>query len=267
MHAKLIALAALVLLAGCQAATWQNPYAAIGPVTVPPPGQQTAAAGYYTPPPATPTISSTNSSTTVPIIEVPAASSRPSLGGTVRTEITPQPGAEAASPSFTTGSDNAAAEPPIRIVEAAPTAKLAPLKSNSSGTRTFPIREPATATGVVTATPTSNTPTRNTPASSRAAGVPAIKFNPTAPPAELSQLPRPPATVPAALPANAIPASPSPALQRTRAFGTGTPAGTHAPAAPPNRLSTAPGMLSDSDVRQATFIETTSDATGQWKSR
>jgi hypothetical protein len=101
------------------------------------------------------------------------------------------------------------------------------------------------------------------PTSSSAA--PAIQFNPSAAPAELSQLPRPPA----AAATNAIPASPSPALNRTRGFGTpATVPSAPSPLAPQNRLSTAPGMLPDPHVRPATFVEaTTAPARGEWKPR
>jgi hypothetical protein len=248
MHGRFIALAAAMglalALAGCQGATLQNPYAAIGPVTVPPPGMQTAAAGYYTPPPAMPT----NSATNVPVIDIPAGTARPSLVAPIRTEITAQPQAGSATPSFSTGGADSAAEPPIRIVEAAPASRPSPIKAASQPATTFPIREPTTP-GVVTAAP-------------------AVPFNPSSAPAKLSQLPRPPALAPV----NAVPAGGSPALQRTRGFGTGTqpaaPASsTPASSTPKNRLSTAPGFLSDPHVAPATFVETTTAAAGQWKTR
>ncbi len=245
MHKSLIGLAAMSLLAGCQAANWQNPYAAIGPATVPPPGMKEAAEGYYTPPPATPTIGVA----TTPAAAETAAAVRPSLAGAVRTEIGVSP--------RTTPSTSISTEPPIRIVEAEPAATPKPIKATSQPSSSFPIREPAPVTpGVVSTTPLSST---------SSSSVPAIKFNPSAAPAELSQLPRPPATGPA----NTIPASPSPALDRTRGFGApGTVPSIPATPAPKNRLSTAPGMLPDPYVRPATFVETTTvTATGEWKPR
>jgi hypothetical protein len=244
MHRKLIGLAAFAFLAGCQGENLQNTYAAIGPATVPPPGMKETAEGYYTPPPATPTIGGTTS----PAAET-AAAVRPSLAETVRTEIGATPRA-AASTSIST-------EPPIRIVEAEPAATPKPIQATSQPSSSIPIREPAAVTpGVVSATPLSST---------SSADAPAIKFNPSAASAELSQLPRPPATAPA----NAIPTSPSPALNRTRGFGApATVPSIPATPTPKNRLSTAPGMLRDPYVRPATFVETTTATeTGEWKSR
>ena len=235
-------LAASLLAAGCQNPAWQNPYAAIGPVTVPPPGLQAAGVG---------------GGAEIPTIEVPAA--RPSVGGPIRSEISAVPRdatsgtSGTAEPSFNTRDSG---EPPIRIVEAAPTGKLSAAPAGSRPAAK-PLREPPPPT-VVAATPAGRTAT---------SGVPAVKFNPSAAPLEMSQLPRPPATVPAAT----TPPTGQPTLNRTRGYipaqapVNSAPANA-APAAPRNRLS-APSLLRDPAVSPATFIETTTAANGQWKAR
>lgn len=235
MHRKLIGLAAVLLLAGCQGASWQNPYAAIGPARVPPPGMKEATEGYYTPPPATPTLSATS----VPVVEVPAANERPSLSSSVRTTIATPVGSASSSSSFATSGSGVNTEPPIRIVEAAPAANPAARAVSAIPAAAAPIREPKATPGVVTANP-----------SSIPSSVPTVKFNPSTAPAELSRLPAPPA----ATPAGVIPASPAPV--------------TPVPAPPKNRVSAAPGMLPDPYVRPATFVETSAaSATEGWKSR
>ncbi|MEX2176741.1 MAG: hypothetical protein WD872_20410 [Pirellulaceae bacterium] len=207
MNRALFVLAA-ALFAGCQNGGWNNPYAAIGPATIPPPGMPAATAGgYYQPPPVT--------------------------------GIAP-----AASPAATSNS-NASGEGPIRIVEAGPAA------------RSISRSSPAT----IAATPASRS-------TSQAVGAtPAVRFNPASAPREMSQLPRV---------SPAIPATPSPALQRTRGFGEGAPPNLAPPAAiPKNRFSAAPPSIRrDTAVvpagytqATATFVETTTAATGTWKSR
>jgi hypothetical protein len=125
MNRALLALAATLLLAGCQHPAWQNPYAMIGPATVPPPSATTSAEGYY------------------PAGSNPESSTRTARNDTIRSEISDStiPKSEAATPSF-----SASGEPPIRIVEATPAAKpkanVAPVKAAAPA----PLREPATTT-------------------------------------------------------------------------------------------------------------------------
>ena len=114
---------ALLLLAGCQNPAWQNPYAMIGPATVPPPGAQGSAGTYYASAPDA------------------AKTKEKSPGGTIRSEIADgaKPPRAAATSSFpaTRPSD----EPPIRIVEAAPAAK--PQSTPVKTAVPAPIKEPS----------------------------------------------------------------------------------------------------------------------------
>ncbi len=222
MHRTFIyGLALVALAAGCQNPAWRNPYAMIGPATVPPPGAGAA-------------------SGTAAVDLSPARSGAstigPASGGAIRTEI-------AATPRAATSTTSSSGEAPIRIVEATP-ATTKPIGTKLASTA--PIVEPQSP-AVVTATPTS-----------RSTAAPAVKFNPSTAPAQMSQLPRPPATVPA---------STSPAINRTRGYIPAQPQTQPAPAAPRNRLSSAAAAERDSAVVPATFVETTTAANGQWKAR
>ena len=207
-------LAAPLLAAGCQNPAWQNPYAMIGPATVPPPAAGTA--------------------TAAPTVDLSHSKAAPAASGTIRSEIALTP-----SPAGASG------EEPIRIVEATPASKPAATRLGPSA----PITEPPPPT-VVAATPTSRISRSGTTA-------PAIKFNPSSAPAQMSQLPRPPATAPAGT---------SPGLNRTRGYIPAQPQSQPAPAAPRNRLSST-ATDRDAGVVPATFVETTTAASGQWKSR
>ena len=111
--------------AGCQHPAWQNPYAMIGPATVPPPTVQNEGAGYY------------------PAGESQSARGLPASAA-IRSEI---PAARSASsapaPSFP--SATAGSEPPIRIVEAAP-AKVRPTTTPVKASPA-PVREPTSPPG------------------------------------------------------------------------------------------------------------------------
>jgi hypothetical protein len=204
MNRLLILLAAALAAGGCQNPAWQNPYAMIGPATVPPPGVQSVV-------PNQPQAAGARGS----------ASSAAATGGAIRREITATPRAS------TPGS----IEEPIRIVEG-------PRSTKTSSTKTIPPI-------VVAATPTS----RSTAPRSPAGAAPAVKFN-------------------AAPPASGTPASSSPAIQRTRGYQPTQPTGQPATAPPKNRLSTpVPATHRDASVTPATFVETTTAASGQWKAR
>jgi len=251
MNRTLLCLAVLMPALGCQnpsqSPSWANPYAAFGPATVPAATMQTPPqAGYYQPPPATPTLSSAPSSTLPPIVTMPDASSKPTPGGTIRSEISTPAGAPAikASPSPATSSfstrSGGSGEAAIRIVEAAP--------KTSSGASSKPafsttVQEPK-APAVVAASPTSRsiaTPIKTIPA-------PGVQFNPSSP-------------------ATGSPAEAPPSLNRTRGYLSPPAANPATPAVPKNRVLSVPSIRRDTAVSPAAFVETTSDAAGQWKAR
>ena len=189
MNRAALGFVALALLTGCRS---QGPYALFGQTTIPPPNlTATAPTGYYPPPAGLPG----QPATVPPTIELPPASARPSLGSTPipQNDLAPAtlPAKPAPSPSFASR-DNFAAEEPIRIVEAAPSAATGKFSS------VLPFREPAP------------------PAVVRAA--PAATFNPSGSAADVSQLPRPGIHAPAT----------SPAIDRTRGFIPAQPATTPA---------------------------------------
>jgi hypothetical protein len=251
MHRTLLCLAALMLALGCQnpsqSPSWNNPYAAFGPATVPAATMQTPPQpGYYQPPPATPTLSSTSSTTLPPIVSVPDASSKSSLGGTIRSEISTPAGSQAikATPSPSTSSFStrfgSAGEEAIRIVEAAPKTSSGASSKPAFSTTVQESRAPA----VVAANPTSRstaTPIKTIPA-------PGVQFNPSSP-------------------TTGSPAEAPPSLNRTRGYLSPPSANPATPAAPKNQVLSVPSIRRDTSVSPATFVDTTSDAGGQWKAR
>jgi hypothetical protein len=118
---RILVCAIASLIAGCQHPAWQNPYAMIGPATVPPPAAASDSVDYY-----------------------PAAADRTganSAGGTIRSEISSVAPAtsDRSPPSFAAAASTA--EPPIRIVEATPAkpkTTTTPVKASPA-----PLREPS----------------------------------------------------------------------------------------------------------------------------
>jgi hypothetical protein len=113
---------AIAGIAGCQNPAWQNPYAMIGPATVPPPSAEGEAGGYY------------------PAAAEATSTTRGTAGAAIRSEIS-----GVARPGLSVGATQPAAtatsgEPPIRIVEASPAKpKTAPTPVKAAPA---PLREP-----------------------------------------------------------------------------------------------------------------------------
>lgn len=232
------------LAAGCQSRE-QNPFSGIGPAMIPPPGNQTPGTlPYY--PPGTP--GGPPATTQPPTITIPGAASSAAPAAATRTNISVAPPTAPSGLSSSFAIDPADRQP-IRIVEAAPSAtRIATLP---------PSPQPAAAP-VLQAAPAAKEP------------IQAFSNNPNVSrePLSVSQAPQP---------NRYAPAGTAPAFNRTRGFlapPPAVPAGTKPATSSRTNGQSTGGFRTDPSVSPAgynaggsAFVESTSAAEGEWRSR